>query len=451
MRRWLHQFAGAALTPIAVLPAAALLLALGHVLPVGQLGAAVAAAGRGLFAYLGLIFAIGISVGLCAGDGTAGLAAATSYVIINAVARNLHADTELGVLGGLVAGLVATWCFRRFHQVQFPEYLSFFEGRRFVPIAGAVASVPWGLALGLLWPALHAGITALGKWMEGAGVVGVLVYGTLERLLIPTGLHHFLNGVVLLVMGSFAGATGDLGRFFAGDPSAGFFMGGAYAIKLFGLPAACLAMLREARHPRAVKGLLYTAAATTLLTGITEPAEFAFLFTAPVLFGLHALLAGSSFAVNWLLGVRHGFASSAGLLEFIVNWHRAERPWLILPLGALYACLYYTAFRVLIRRLDLGTPGRLAAEAELPAARDPATPVIPAAVLAALGGAGNVSSVHACLTRLRVELRDERLLDPAALRASGAAGWVRSGPGVWQVVYGPRSHQLARAIRELLR
>ncbi|MEW6524555.1 MAG: PTS transporter subunit EIIC [Bacillota bacterium] len=452
MKRGLHRFAAAAFTPIAVLPAAAILLALGNVLPIPVLSRALWAAGEGLFQQLGLIFAVGIAVGLSQGDGTAGLAAATSFVIINAVARSIDPATQLGVLAGLVAGLSAAWAFRRYSQVRFPEYLSFFEGRRFVPIAVSLVSVVWGLVMGATWPAVQKGIVALGDWMSGAGMTGVFVYGALERLLIPTGLHHFLNGIVLLLMGSFEGATGDLARFFAGDPTAGFFMGGAYAIKLFGLPAACLAMMHEAKRPRAVKGLMLTAALTSLLTGITEPVEFAFLFTAPILFAFHALLAGSSFAVNWLLGITHGFASTAGLLEFVINWHRAQRAWLILPLGLLYAAAYYAGFRVLIRRLNLATPGRLEAEENLPGPEVPAAEGASTApvIVQALGGATNILSVDACLTRLRVVLQDASRVDFGALKASGAVGWVGAGTSVLQVVYGTRSHQLARAVREYL-
>jgi len=453
MKRGLHRFAAAAFTFIAVLPAAAILLALGNVLPVPILNRALAAAGEGLFQYLGLIFGVGIAAGLTGGDGIAGLAAATSYVVINAVSRTIDPAAQLGVLAGLVAGLTAAWAFGRYSQVRFPEYLSFFEGRRFVPIIVSLVSVAWGLAMGAIWPGVQAVITALGNWMSGAGMAGVFVYGTLERLLIATGLHHFLNGIVLLLMGSFEGATGDLGRFFAGDPTAGFFMGGAYAIKLFGLPAACLAMMHEARKPRQVKGLMMAAALTSMLTGITEPVEFAFLFTAPILFGMHALLTGSSFAINWLLGITHGFASSAGLLEFVVNWHRAQRAWLILPLGVMYAGIYYAGFRLLIRRLNLSTPGRLEAEGELEEADAPAA--VPGegarSIVLALGGAANILAADACLTRLRVSLRDGALVDYTALKACGALGWVGSGTGVLQVVFGTRSHQLAQAVREELR
>ncbi|MEW6723492.1 MAG: PTS transporter subunit EIIC [Bacillota bacterium] len=458
VRAFFQKFGGAAMTPIAVLPAAALIIALGTVLPHQWVVArGFAAAGQVLLEYLGLIFAIGLAVGFCNREGVAGLAAAMGYLIINGIARTMNPEVNIGVLAGIVAGVIAALLFQRFHRVRFPDYFSFFGGQRFVPIITSFAAVLVGLAMGLIGPYLATGLQTIGDWMAGAGALGVGVYGALERLLIPTGLHHFLNGLILLLLGEYGGATGDLGRFFAGDPTAGYFMGGAFAIKVFALPAACLALYHEARAGgrKAVKGLMITAAATSFLTGITEPVEFAFLFTAPILFLFHAVLTGSSFVLNYLLEIRHGFASSAGAFEFLVNLGQAERGLWIIPIGLGYAAIYYFGFRLLIRRLDLATPGRHAEEAGLDAAeermRDLPLAERAREIVAALGGTGNLGSVDSCLTRLRMVLEDESRVNEARLRELGAAGIVKLGPGVWQVVFGTVSDALRHEIKGLLK
>lgn len=479
-RRGLQKFGSAAMTPIALLPAAAVIIALGTVLPPGLGGKAFFAAGQTLLHYLGLIIAVGCAVGLAGGEGIAGFAAGGMYVIIDGIVRAYNPDLNLGVLAGIISAIAGASFYSRFHRVRFPDYLSFFGGQRFVPIISAFAAVFIGLLLAYIGPSVQAGLTALGNWMAAAGIVGVFVYGALERLLIPTGLHHFLNAVVLMLIGSYAGATGDLGRFFAGDPTAGYFMGGAFAYKLFGLPAACLAMYHEAKPgaKRSVKGLMITAAATSFLTGITEPVEFAFLFTAPILFVVHALLAGSSFALNYALHIRHGFASSAGVVEYIVNLPKAQNGLLIIPIGVAYGVAYYVIFRALIRRFNLATPGRLAEEEQLDAAAPGpaavataavraddgagtsaarggdvplALPDRAAAVLAALGGKENLLSVDSCLTRLRILLADETKVDEDELKRLGALGIVKMGQGAWQVVFGAISDSLRHEMRRIMR
>ncbi|MGE5561508.1 MAG: PTS transporter subunit EIIC [Chloroflexota bacterium] len=469
-RQGLSKFAGAAMTPIAVLPAAAVIIALGTVLPPEFGGRAFAAAGQTLFNYLGLIIAVGCAIGLANREGIAGFAAGAMYIIIDGIVKAYNPELNLGVLAGIISAIAAAHFYHRFHAVRFPDYLSFFGGQRFVPIISAFAAVFVGLALAYVGPWLQSGIVSLGNWMAAAGILGVFAYGVIERLLIPTGLHHFLNTIVLLLVGSYAGATGDLGRFFAGDPTAGYFMSGAYAFMLFGLPAACLAMYHEAKPgaKRSVKGLMITAAATSFLTGITEPVEFSFLFTAPVLYLAHTLLAGSSFALNYALRIRHGYASSAGIVEFIANLTRADNGLLIIPIGIAYGVLYYLVFRFLIRRLNLATPGRLAEEAGMDAAlaaNPPALAGAPAAagaapaslteraagVIAALGGRDNLTGVDSCLTRLRIGLDDESLVDEDGLKRLGALGIVKMGQGAWQVVFGTVSDALRHEMKQILR
>lgn len=446
----LQKLGAAAMTPIAVLPAAALLLALGNVIPLPAIAQPLAAAGQLLIRHMGLIFAVGLAIGLADDASIAGFTGAISYVIITGIAAlGRETGLELGILGGILAALTAGLLYNRFHRVQLHPFLSFFAGRRFVPIIASVVSVPVGLALGLVWPSLQQAIALAGEWVFAAGNLGVAVYGALERLLLPLGLHHALNAFVLAVMGEFkAGGEiirGEVFRFLAGDPSAGYFLAGAFPIKLFALPAACLAMYKAAlpANRSKVKGLLVAAAATSFLTGITEPVEFAFLFTAPLLYGFHVVFTGVSFWLCKFLGLRLGFASSAGVLEYFLNLHLAERPWLLLPLGLALGALYYFVFYTLITKLRLATPGRLQGETALIKA-DSGTA---GAILAAVGGSGNLIRLNPCLTRLRVVVRDEALVDKDKLLALGATGLVGKG-GALQIVVGPIADELAQLIKD---
>ncbi|MHB9146424.1 MAG: PTS transporter subunit EIIC [Symbiobacteriia bacterium] len=376
MKHFFSRFGAAAMTPISVLPAAALLLAIGFLLKgFWPLGAnALNWAGTGLFNYLGLVFGVGIAVGLAGGDGIAGLAATVAYVIMDAIARGMNPQASVSVLIGLIAGLMAGPLYVRFHKTRLPEALAFFGGKRSVPIITAVVAVPVGLIVGAIAPAVQGVLTGAGNWMAGSGVLGVAVYGLVERALIPTGLHHILNGVVLLLQGTFTNAAGevfhgDVARFFAGDPTAGYFMSGAYLVTLFGLPAAALAMYHEARpeHRAGIKGLMITGALTSMLTGITEPVEFSFLFTAPVLYVVHVFYYGLAYVTTYLLHIRAGFGSASGLVEYVLNLHLSQNGWLILPLSVVFGALYYGTFRLLIRTLNLATPGRGADDDDNPA------------------------------------------------------------------------------------
>lgn len=448
----MQKFGSAAMTPIAVLPAAALLLALGNVIPIPAVAEPLEAAGQLIINNIGLIFAVGLAIGLADDASIAGFTGAISYVIISGVAAlGSGASLDMGILAGIIAALTAGLLYNRFHNVKFHPFLSFFAGRRFVPIIASVVSVGLGIILGLIWPVLQGAIETAGEWVYAAGGLGVVVYGALERLLLPLGLHHVLNAFVLAVMGEFSSGgevvRGEVFRFLAGDPSAGFFLGGAYPIKLFALPAACLAMYRTAlpANRAKVKGLLVAAAATSVLTGITEPVEFAFLFTAPLLYIAHILLTGAAFGLSQFLGFRHGFGSSAGILEYIMNLHLADRAWLLLPLGLGFGLLYYLLFRTLITRLNLSTPGRLAEEetgANLKADGETAQ-----AIIAALGGSANLAKVSSCLTRLRVVVRDEKLVDRDGLMQLGAAGIIGKGTAL-QVVVGTIADELKQLVRK---
>jgi len=287
----------------------------------------------------------------------------------------------------------------------------------------------------------------LSRAVIGAGPLGLFVYGVLNRLLLITGLHHILNNVAWFIVGDFHGTTGDLKRFFAGDPTAGAFMTGFFPVMMFGLPAACFAMYRSALPERrkAVGGMLSSMALTSFLTGVTEPIEFTFIFLAPLLFLIHAVLTGVAMALTHALGILLGFGFSAGFFDYVLNFTKATRPLWILPFGAVYALIYYGVFRFAIVRFDLKTPGR----EEEPVGEEVAEASTDrgAAFIAALGGAANLNSIDACTTRLRLVVEDQSKVDERRLRALGAVGFVRPSPDGLQVVVGPIADAVAMEMR----
>ena len=469
----LQPLGRALMLPIAVLPVAGLLLRLGQpdLLNIGF----VAAAGNAIFHNLGLLFAIGVAVGFAKdGNGAAGLAGVVCFLVATngaealiaaPTAVGLDAKTaalavadyrstalfKLSVPLGILSGVIAGTFYNRFGAIKLPEFLAFFGGRRFVPIVSGLAGLALAAVFGLGWTSLDAGIDALSRFIVGAGPVGLFLYGVLNRLLIVTGLHHILNNVVWFIIGDYHGVTGDLNRFFAGDPTAGAFMAGYFPVMMFGLPAACLAMYHEARPERRAEagGLLLSLALTVFLTGVTEPIEYSFMFLAPALYALHALLTGAAMVIMNLLGVKLGFGFSAGLFDYLLNFGKATRPLLLLPVGAVYFALYYGLFRVFIRRFDLKTPGREdGAPARAIAAATPASRAW--GYIEALGGAANLVSVGACTTRLRLVVGDQGRVDDAALRTLGARGVIRPSERDLQVVVGPTADQIAREIKEAL-
>lgn len=477
----LQPLGRALMLPIAVLPVAGLLLRLGQpdLLDIPFL----AASGQAVFANLGLLFAVGVAVGFARdNNGAAGLAGVVCFLIATEGAKALIAvpsetvvgmteaagalagaafkDSALARLGvpiGILSGVIAGDFYNRFGTLKLPDYLAFFAGRRFVPIVSGLAGLGLALAIGSSFTALDQGIDGFSRAIVGSGEVGLFVFGVLNRLLIITGLHHILNNVAWFIVGDYGGATGDLNRFFAGDPDAGAFMSGFFPVMMFGLPAACLAMYHSARPDRkkAVGGMLASLALTAFLTGVTEPIEFTFMFLAPVLYAIHAVLTGLAMVIMSLLDAHLGFTFSAGLFDYVINYGQATRPWLLLPVGLAYGLLYYGLFRFFILRFNLQTPGREPVVEAVPAEgggapsrgmpSDRATGFI-----LAVGGADNLRAVAACTTRLRLVIRDRQRVDEAALKRQGARGVVYPSPTDLQIVLGPIADAVADEIRARL-
>jgi PTS system N-acetylglucosamine-specific IIC component len=382
----LQKFGRSLMLPIAALPVAALLLRLGQPDLLGadglgwdRVAAVIGAAGNAIFSNLPLLFALGVAIGMAKkADGSTALAAVVGYLVFKGVGDAMSPfvlglpgkgeEQELinyGVLGGIVMGLTAAYLWQRYHRIGLPPYLAFFGGRRFVPIITAFAAIVIAVAMSLVYPLFDRGLTSTGTWVTNNDVVGGFVYGTLNRLLIPLGLHHSLNSGPWFIIGDYKAADGvvyhgDIARFLHGDPTAGAFMTGFFPIMMFALPAAALAIWHEAKpaHKKAVGGIMLSAALTSFLTGVTEPLEFAFMFVAWPLYVIHAVLTGTSLALVNLLGVRDGFGFSAGLFDYVLNFGIATRPLWLIVIGLGYAALYYFLFRFVIRKWKLRTPGR---------------------------------------------------------------------------------------------
>ena len=483
---WLQKIGKSLMLPVSVLPAAGILLGVGSAkftwLP-ATVSSVMAQAGGAVFGNLPLIFAIGVALGLTGNDGVAALAAVVGFAVMLATMGVMAPlvgyepkqimglpSIETGVFGGILIGAVAAILFNRYYRLQLPPYLGFFSGKRSVPIMTAFIAIAVGIVLSLVWPPIGTQIDHFSRWAaSGNPAAAFALYGVVERSLIPFGLHHIWNVPFFFEVGTYIDPAtgkeihGEIYRFTAGDPTAGHLSGG-YLFKMYGLPAAALAMWRTARPENRAKvgGIMISAALTSFLTGITEPIEFAFLFVAPLLYGIHALLAGVAYFVSVTLGIHHSTTFSHGLIDFIVLYPNSQRGWWLIPLGLVYAGIYYVLFTTLIRRMNLKTPGREAEVADA-ATGVPDTASAPGAVpvgalaadgmaprlVAAFGGAGNIRSLDACITRLRVELADVSRANPDALKALGASGVVKVGSGM-QAIFGTRSENLKTDMEEYI-
>jgi PTS system N-acetylglucosamine-specific IIC component len=507
----LQRLGKSLMLPIAVLPAAGILLRVGQPDVLGSIKTpvigpffqAMSAAGGALFDNLGLLFAVGVAIGFARkADGSTALAAVVGYLVMKAVFKTmspivlageldkdgLQAQIDYRVFAGIVVGLLTAWLFDRYHTIELPSFLGFFGGRRFVPIVVSLASLFLAFAMSYLFPIFDAGLTGLGKFIAGSGALGAFVYGFLNRMLLPLGLHHIPNSYIWFLYGDYqppgggALVTGDIPRFTAGDPTGGAYTAGFFPILMIGLPAAALAMIHVAnkKQRKVAVGILAAAALTAFVTGVTEPLEFAFMFVAFPLYVVHAVLTGLSLAIAYLLDIHLGFSFSAGLIDFLLysGAPAAKNIPLLLAMCAVFFVVYYVLFRFAITKWNMRTPGRepedeFEAEehANITSGTDAPTSTVaggagvatetvhaPAAVagdskaeqlIAAFGGRENLVNVDACITRLRMEVADTGKVDQARLKALGAAGVIEVGNSV-QAVFGTSAEALKNDIIQSL-
>ncbi len=456
----LQKIGKSLMLPVSVLPVAGILLGVGAAnfswLPdiVSHL---MEQAGGSVFGQMALLFAVGVALGFTNNDGVSGLSAIVGYGIMTATLKVMATvmgvdHIETGVLGGILAGGVAAWAFNRFYRIQLPEYLGFFAGKRAVPIITGFLSIILGVVLSIVWPPVGSVIASFSDWAASQNpVLAFGIYGVVERSLIPFGLHHIWNVPFFYEAGTCTNAAGEVVHgimtcFLTADDASrvagnGFGqLAGGYLFKMFGLPAAAFAIAHSAKPENRVKimGIMASAALTSFLTGITEPIEFSFLFIAPVLYGIHALLAGLAFVLTNSLGVVHGHTFSNGFIDFVVQSPRADNMLLLVGLGIAYAALYYIVFTVVIRAMDIKTPGR---EDETDEAVVGSANEMAAELVAAFGGEANITNLDACITRLRVSVVHTDIVDQAKLKQLGAAGVVVVKGGV-QAIFGTKSDNL---------
>ncbi|MFD4462715.1 PTS transporter subunit EIIC [Nocardia sp. NPDC058480] len=431
----LQRLGRSLMLPIAVLPAAGILLRVGQDDLLGRFSAlestasVISAAGQAVFTWLPLIFAVGIAIGWAKkADGSTALAAVVGYMVIDGVFKAMspivlegktdpkgaQALINYGVLGGIVMGLLSAILWQRFYRTKLPDFLGFFNGRRLVPILTAVTGLVVGVGMAFLYPAFNSALTWVGETVADNSVVGGGIYGAANRLLIPTGLHHILNSTVWFLVGDYTDASGqlvrgDLNRFFAGDSSAGTFMTGFFPIMMFALPAAALAIWRNARpsQKKLVGGIMLSTGLTAFVTGITEPLEFSFMFVAWPLYVVHALLTGTSMALVNALGIHDGFTFSAGAIDYLLNFGKATDAWMLIPIGLGYAVIYYVLFSFVIKKWNLRTPGREAETDVEVGAPDAAVVEAEAAVTATEDTRTDAPSVAEVETKLDKKLEGE--------------------------------------------
>lgn len=492
----LQKIGRALMLPVALLPAAGLLLGFGNafqsermleLLPflnadwIQLTSRVMEDAGQIIFSNLALLFAIGVAIGLVA-DGAAGLAAIVGYLVLNQVMSSwldvtpsmVESDPgfasvlgiptlQTGVFGGIIVGLIAAFCYNRFHDIEMPSFLGFFAGKRFVPIATAATSFVAGLLLLIIWPPIQNGMNSASLWlMEEGTYIAVFFFGFIKRLLIPFGLHHIFHAPFWYEFGSYTSAAGEIIRgdmtiFFAQlkdgvEITAGHFMAGEFPVMMFGLPAAALAMYHTARPERKklVAGLLASGALTSFLTGITEPLEFSFLFVSPLLFFIHAVLDGLSFMLMTFLGINIGYTFSGGAIDFaLFGILPGKEPWwLAILAGLVFAVIYYVLFRFFIQKFNLNTPGREKVEDEGDGKTREAGELA-YNVLEAMGGQENISHLDACITRLRVSVNDIKNVDKKELENLGAAGVLEVGNNI-QAIFGPRSEIIKGQMQDIV-
>ncbi|KQN47567.1 PTS N-acetyl glucosamine transporter subunit IIABC [Serratia sp. Leaf50] len=450
--------------PIAVLPVAALLLRFGQ--PDLLNMPFIAQAGGGIFDNLALIFAIGVASSWSKDSaGAAALAGGIGYFILTKAMITINPAVNMGVLAGIITGLVGGMVYNRWSDIKLPDFLSFFGGRRFVPIATGFFCLILAAIFGYVWPPVQDAIRAGGEWIVGAGAFGAGIFGFVNRLLIPTGLHQVLNTIAWFQIGDFTNAAGtvfhgDINRFYAGDGTAGMFMSGFFPIMMFGLPGAAFAMYFAAPKERRplVGGMLLSVALTAFLTGVTEPLEFLFMFLAPLLYLVHAILTGISLYIATALGIHAGFSFSAGAIDYALMYNlpaASKNVWMLLVMGVIFFIVYFVLFTVIIRAFNLKTPGREDDVAETGAQEtnsntEEGMSQLALSYVSALGGSDNLKGIDACITRLRLNVKDSAQVNDVLAKRLGASGVIRLNKQTVQVIVGTRAESIAAAMRTVI-
>ena len=486
--KFLQKLGKALMLPVAILPICGILMGIGYRLcpatmqggdiqgAVNLIGLFLVKAGGALIDNMAILFAIGVGVGMSEkNDGTGGIAALASWLmmttllstgfvttimpsIADSATKTLAFDKIENPFIGILAGIIGSMCYNRFKNTKLPDWLAFFSGKRCVAIIAGVVSILASVVLLFVWPLLFGALVALGKGIVGLDVVGAGIYAFLNRLLIPTGLHHALNNVFWFdTIG-----LGDLQHFWAGETSAdvswslGMYMSGFFPCMMFGIPGAALAMVHTAKSDKkkVAIGLVASSALCAFVCGVTEPFEFGFMFLAPALYVVYAVLYGIFTVITVLVGFRAGFSFSAGATDLIfsASLPAAKNTWMIIPLGIAAFIVFYVVFRFAITKFDLKTPGRedddVEAEKKVDLGSSDYTTVA-ATILEGVGGAANVTSIDNCITRLRLEVKDSSLVDEKKIKSAGAAGVIRPSKTAVQVVVGTKVQFVADEFKKL--
>ena len=486
--KFLQKLGKALMLPVAVLPICGILMGIGYWLcpatmqggdiqgAANLIGLFLVKAGAALIDHMAILFAVGVGVGMSEkNDGTGGIAALASWLMLTTLlstgfvttimpsiaesaTKTLAFDKIENPFIGILAGVIGSMCYNKFKDTKLPDWLSFFSGKRCVAIVAGVVSIIVSAILLFIWPLLFGALVAIGESIVGLGAVGAGIYAFLNRLLIPTGLHHALNNVFWFdTIG-----LGDLQHFWAGETSAdvswdlGMYMSGFFPCMMFGIPGAALAMVHTAKSDKKklAIGLVASAALCAFVCGVTEPFEFGFMFLAPALYVVYAALYGIFTVITVLVGFRAGFSFSAGATDLIFSapLPAAKNTWMIIPLGIAAFIVFYVVFRFAITKFDLKTPGRedddVEAEKKVDLGSSNYTTVA-ATILEGVGGAANVTSIDNCITRLRLEVKDSSLVDEKKIKSAGAAGVIRPSKTAVQVVVGTKVQFVADEFKKL--
>ena len=479
MMRFLQRLGKSLMLPVACLPIGGILMGIGYWIDPSGWGAnnllalLLIKAGGILIDNMAILFALGVAIGMSKDqEGTSGLAAIISWLTVQTMLGAGVVSLIMGVEAdqvpaaftkinnqfiGILCGIIAALCYNRFYKTNMPDFLGFFAGRRFVPIMTVVVTLIVCIPLYFVWPIIYNFLVWVGESIVNLGAIGAGIYGFLNRLLIPIGMHHALNSVFWFGVAD----INDIGKFWGqiegGVPGiTGMYQAGFFPVMMFGLPGAALAMYHTAKtnKKKIAAGILLSAALCSFFTGVTEPLEFSFMFLAPGLYVVHALLAGISVALVAALPARAGFQFSAGFVDWVLSFNApfAENPLLLLPIGIAFFVIYYVVFRFVITKFNLKTPGREDDNTEEMNIElgDADYAAMAAAILEGLGGKENVTSADNCITRLRLEVKDRLLVDEKKLKASGAAGVIRPGKTSVQVIIGPKVQFVADEFKKLL-